>query len=153
MYAALNTSFETDRWPSAYEPELSEKPAPGRVLLAEDDRAMREWLESALRRRGYEVVAVRNGLELLCALDEELTDNDRPLAGTVIVSDVQMPRLGGLYVLERIRTLGWNVPVILITAFGDAETHDRAGALAASTVIDKPFDIDVLLRSVAGALA
>jgi CheY-like chemotaxis protein len=125
---------------------------PGRVILAEDDRAMRELLEIALRRRGYEVVAVRDGLDLLGVLEEELTEIEQPPAGTVIISDVRMPRVDGLYLLERIRALGWKLPVILVTAFGDAETHDRARALDAHTVMDKPFDLDVLLDHVAAAL-
>jgi len=139
-----------DRWDDD-EPWQSERQA-GRVLLAEDDRAMRELLEIALRRRGYEVVPARNGLDLLLALEEELTDIEQPPAGTVIVSDIRMPSVDGLYLLERIRALGWNLPVILITAFGDAKIHDRARALAAHTIIDKPFDLDVLLDSVAEAL-
>lgn len=150
MHLALRHIETEDHWYDD-ESEWSDTHR-GRVLLAEDDRAMRELLEIALRRRGYEVVAVRNGLDLLCVLEEELGDSDQPPVGTVIVSDIRMPHVDGLYLLERIRALGWELPVILITAFGDAETHERARALAAHMVIDKPFDLDVLLDRVAEAL-
>lgn len=125
----------------------------GRVLLAEDDRAMREFLEEALRLRGYEVISARSGVDLLALLEERVTEYERPAPGTVIVSDIRMARLDGLSVLQEIRSLGWTVPVILITAFGDEETRKRAEALRAFALIDKPFEIPVLAQRIDEALS
>lgn len=55
-----------------------------------------------------------------------------------------MPGCGGLEVLARMRRVEWSTPVILITAFGDAETHTEACRLGAARVLDKPFDVDEL---------
>jgi DNA-binding response OmpR family regulator len=110
-----------------------------RVLLAEDDDELRSMLASALRRRGFGVVEVKNGIALL----ERLMDPGSP-AFDLIVTDVRMPGLSGLEVIGSAQPEGWiNTPVILITAFGDAELHEEAGRLGA-LVLDKPFDIDEL---------
>jgi CheY-like chemotaxis protein len=125
----------------------------GRVLLAEDNRAMREFLEIALRQRGYEVVSARGGPDLLAVLEEQLTDYEMPPPGTVIVSDLRMPRIDGFRVLERMRSLGWSIPVILITAFGDEEAHKQAETLGAFAMLDKPFEIGVLVQRIREALS
>jgi DNA-binding response OmpR family regulator len=114
-----------------------------RVLIAEDDNAMRGMLEAALGRAGFEVETATNGTDLLVRLDAAQTVNRTP---QLIVSDICMPGLTGLDVLSRVRQRFPDLPVILITAFGDANTHRRARALGAADVIDKPFDLGLLCR-------
>lgn len=120
-----------------------------RVLLADDDHAMRGMLEAALLRAGFEVESASNGAELLARL-EAADRNSR--APQLIVSDICMPGLTGLDVLTRVRQRFPTVPVILITAFGDALTHRRAHALGAVEVIDKPFDLGLLCRRITATL-
>jgi DNA-binding NtrC family response regulator len=120
-----------------------------RVLLADDDHAMRGMLEAALLRAGFEVESASNGAELLARL-EAADRNSR--APQLIVSDICMPGLTGLDVLTRVRQRFPTVPVILITAFGDALTHRRAHALGAVEVIDKPFDLGLLCRRITDTL-
>jgi DNA-binding response OmpR family regulator len=120
-----------------------------RVLLADDDQAMRGLLESALRRAGFEVETARDGTELLERLDAAERNSRAP---QLIVSDICMPGLTGLDVLTRVRNHFPAVPVILITAFGDALTHRRAHALGAVEVIDKPFDLGLLCRRISSIL-
>ena len=67
----------------------------------------------------------------------------------VVVSDIHMPGTTALEVLAEFRQLADEIPIVLITAFGSAETHDRARSLGAVAVIDKPFDIGALRRTVA----
>ena len=119
-----------------------------RVLLAEDDAALRPLIASALRGDGYEVLEARDGLELLANVESTLAEWGPRPEGVLIISDVQMPGLGGLDVLAILRCAFWAAPVILITAFGDEETHAEAHELGAAAVFDKPFDLDEL-RSVA----
>ena len=114
-----------------------------RVLIAEDDNAMRGMLEAALGRAGFEVETAVNGNELLVRLEEAQTVERPP---QLIVSDICMPGLTGLDVLSRVRQRFPDLPVILITAFGDALTHRRARAMGAVDVIDKPFDLGLLCR-------
>jgi DNA-binding response OmpR family regulator len=114
-----------------------------RVLIAEDDNAMRGMLEAALGRAGFEVETATDGTELLLRLDAAQTGERPP---QLVVSDICMPGLSGLDVLSRVRQRFPDLPVILITAFGDPVTHRRARALGAADVIDKPFDLGLLCR-------
>lgn len=110
---------------------------------------MRGLLESALRRAGFEVETARDGTELLERLGAAERSHRTP---QLIVSDICMPGLTGLDVLTRVRSHFPAVPVILITAFGDALTHRRAHALGAVEVIDKPFDLGLLCRRISSIL-
>lgn len=114
-----------------------------RVLLAEDDPEMRRMMAGALRRRGFEVQETGDGRELVDALVRAVTGADE-LRPHLIISDVRMPGHSGLEVLARLRRVDTATPVILITAFGDAQTHAEARRLGASTLLDKPFDLDEL---------
>ena len=62
-----------------------------------------------------------------------------------------MPGCSGLDLLACLRHFDWNTPVILITAFGNAETHDQARRLGAFAVFDKPFDLADLETAVLNA--
>ncbi|AUX42342.1 transcriptional regulator [Sorangium cellulosum] len=117
--------------------------APLRVLLAEDDRELRRLLASALRRDGYEVLEARDGNHLLELMGEALVSGGAP--PDVVVSDIRMPGKSGLELLSGLRRDDWTTPVVLITAFGDPETHAEAYRLGADVVLDKPLDVDDLL--------
>jgi DNA-binding response OmpR family regulator len=115
---------------------------PSRVLLAEDDRELRRMLAGELRKEGFVVTESATGLELL----EHLGDSTRRAQPVdLIVSDIRMPGLSGLAMVEGLRSGSragnWAIPVILITAFGDAEAHAEARRLGA-VLLDKPFDLD-----------
>jgi len=108
------------------------------ILLAEDDAEMREMIAATLRSDGYEVIVARNGAELVARLSEGFD---------LLLSDVRMPACSGLFVLEGLRRARSNVPVILMTAFGDEATRARVEASDA-ILFDKPFDIDDLRTAV-----
>jgi DNA-binding NtrC family response regulator len=111
------------------------------VLLAEDDAELRKLIAATLRGEGYEVLEAANGMELLDAL-ELMIVRRRPYA---IVSDVRMPLLSGMDVLAVMRAASTEIPVILITAFGDIDTHGEAHDLGAAAILDKPFDMSALV--------
>lgn len=121
------------------------------VLLAEDDADMRTFLSVALQQEGYAVEEVQDGTALLDRIADGLLANSK-LLPDIIVSDVRMPGWSGIDVLSSLRQADWAMPVILITAFGDAKTHAQARQLGASTLLDKPFDIEELLRAVGAIL-
>lgn len=102
-------------------------------------------LQAALARVGFVVETATNGAELLTCLDIARVTNRIP---QLIISDVCMPGLTGLDVLNRVRRLSPGIPIILITAFGDTLTHQRARALGAADVLDKPFALGLLCRRV-----
>jgi DNA-binding response OmpR family regulator len=120
---------------------------PPLVVLAEDDDEMRHLIARKLRRAGYDVVEARNGAELALLIEDgrlggTLRDDGRAIE--LIVSDIRMPGITGLEVVQLVRGTDWSVPIILITAFGDRETHSEAMRLGA-VLLDKPLDLDELV--------
>jgi DNA-binding response OmpR family regulator len=123
-----------------------------RVLLAEDDEAFRALMASVLRSSGYEVLEAADGIELLDHVAFGLMRGEANRTFDLLVADIKMPGHTGLEILNGMRSVSLAVPVILITAFGDAETHKSAYELGAR-VLDKPFDLSELELAVAAALA
>ena len=111
------------------------------ILLAEDDDALRELLDFALTRAGYLVTCCTNGLDLL----ERLEEGD-PF--DLIISDLRMPALTGLEVLEIQLGNRLQTPFICMTAFGDQQTHAQAKRFGAAATIDKPFDLTEMIELV-----
>jgi two-component system, OmpR family, response regulator MprA len=110
---------------------------PATLLVAEDDRAVRESLTRALQLEGYAVVTAGDGAEALRAVAESTPD--------VIVLDVSMPIIDGLTVCKVLRADGNRVPILMLTA--RTETRDRVSGLdaGADDYVPKPFELDELL--------
>ena len=119
-----------------------------RVLVAEDDRSVRESLVMALGLDGYDVHAVSDGEQ---ALDAVLTSGDRE--PDVIVLDVMMPFLDGLSVCRRLRARNVKTPILMLTA--RHEVADRVSGLdaGADDYLVKPFALDELSARAARAHA
>lgn len=117
-----------------------------RVLVSEDDEQMRAFLEMALQREGYEVTTCADGIALVDHIGAVLASREE--AYGLVISDIRMPGLSGLEFLRGTQAWRGMPPVILITAFGDEETHARARQLGARAVIDKPFEAEELLAKV-----
>ncbi len=118
-----------------------------RVLLAEDDNEMRALMAMRLRDDGYELVEACDGTALFAEITC-IQANRSPMP-SVIVSDVRMPGLSGLFVLRAVRDSGWTIPILLITAFGCEETLNEAARYQATMVLHKPFDLRDLSLAVA----
>ncbi len=107
-----------------------------RILVVDDDRAVRESLRRSLSFNGYSVDLAQDGLEALDAIA-----NDRPDA---LVLDVMMPRLDGLEVCRQLRSTGDDLPILVLTA-RDSVSERVAGLDAgADDYLPKPFDLDEL---------
>jgi two-component system, response regulator, stage 0 sporulation protein F len=119
-----------------------------RVLVAEDDDEMRRVLVQALERRGYEVEQARDGAAALRRLGALVGGGQPDVRPDVIVADVRMPRFTGLEILEAIALTRLPLPVILVTAFGDAALHGLARRLGAAAVFDKPFEVEHLVDAI-----
>lgn len=117
-----------------------------RVIVAEDDPEMRRLLTATIAADGYDVTNADTGPALLMAIGRFGQENALP---ALIVSDIRMPGRSGLQVLQWLRDAGWQVPVILITAFGGDEVMEQATHLGAACVLSKPFDLDDLRTTVA----
>lgn len=132
--------------------DCMKRPPTRRILLAEDDLEMRAVLADALRNKGYTVVECTDGMSVLnqlsyVLLSPEVSSRD-PDHYDLVVSDIRMPGVTGLSILEGVQLFEDFPPVILITAFGDDEMHVAARRLGAAAMFDKPFDVDDLLRKV-----
>ena len=120
----------------------------GRILLAEDDYEMRALLGESLRMAGYEVVICSNGWGLLEELGGYVLPGPQHKHVDLVISDIRMPGITGFEILEGLQDLENCPPIILITAFGDREAHERAVQYGAAAMFDKPFDMDELLDKV-----
>ena len=115
---------------------------PVRILLAEDDPELRALLAETLREDGFEVVEARDGHALLDHLADAMSSEGDIDQFDLVVSDIRMPGYSALDVLAGAHWALRHTPVILITAFGDRATHERAKHLGAKAVFDKPFELD-----------
>jgi len=118
-----------------------------RILLVEDDDEMRRLLAQSFYSVGYEVTQCRNGIEFLRCLNPFILGKGK-LDYKLIISDILMPGLTGLEILEDLHDCRGFPPMILITAFGDKNTHEKAKRLGVAAMFDKPFEIEDLLYSV-----
>ena len=108
-----------------------------RILVVDDDRAVRESLRRSLSFNGYSVALAQDGLEAL-----DLISSDRPDA---VVLDVMMPRLDGLEVCRQLRSTGDDLPILVLTA-RDSVSERVAGLDAgADDYLPKPFALEELL--------
>ena len=112
-----------------------------RVLLAEDDRAVRESLARAITLEGYEVDAVNDGAAALERLRDGSTNGPLP---DIVILDVSMPAVDGLTVCRVLRSEGSHLPILMLTA--RTEPSDRIAGLdaGADDYVLKPFDLGEL---------
>jgi two-component system nitrogen regulation response regulator NtrX len=116
------------------------------ILVVDDDGDIRQSLEMLLRFEGFEVHTARDGEEAWARLER---DKDSPPAA--VLSDLKMPKVDGLQLLERIQGLPDPPPVILISGHGDVATAVTAMQTGASNFLEKPLDdnrVLVTLRTV-----
>ncbi|MER7752750.1 response regulator transcription factor [Kitasatospora sp. NPDC097643] len=115
-----------------------------RLLVVDDEPALRDALESSLAFEGYEVATATDGYEAL-----ECVERDKP---DLVLLDIMMPRMDGLTAVRRMRSRGDTVPVLMLTArdaVGDRVTGLDVGA---DDYLAKPFELDELLARVRALL-
>lgn len=114
-----------------------------KILIAEDDRELRQLFQHVLTKNGYSVVGVSNGEEALSALDTSYYD--------LLISDIMMPKMDGYQLVSALREAGMTTPVMMITA-KDAFDDMRLGFLSGSDdYMVKPVNINEMVLRV-GAL-
>jgi DNA-binding response OmpR family regulator len=114
-----------------------------RVLIADDDAALRDLLRMSLKMRKLEAVTVEDGEKAAVSAETE------PFA--LIILDIHMPGCSGLEAAARIRetALNHDTPIIFLTGDHHADQHD----ITAATVLPKPFTMARLTRAINAALA
>src|SRR5712691_840042 len=128
-YVGLREALKPGEVPEKKTMSYDRRPA----LVVDDDPEARKVLKDFLRLRGLAVLEARNGLEALLSVKQH-----RP---GVVVLDLNMPRLGGLETLKRIRPFDPTIRVAVVTEDHDAAIHQQARALGATVVLIKPVDL------------
>ena len=116
-----------------------------KILLAEDDTDMRRFLEKALAKAGYEVVAFDNGLSAYNRLREE------PF--TLLLTDIVMPEMDGIELARRATALDPDLKVMFITGFAAVALNPNSNAPRDAKVLSKPFHLKDLVGEVERMLA
>jgi two-component system KDP operon response regulator KdpE len=109
------------------------------VLVAEDERPLRDFVRRNLEVRGYHVLAAGNGLEAMAHFNSESID--------LVVVDLMMPHMDGLEVIRRIRQAS-QVPVVVLSALDEEADKVRALNMGADDYLTKPFGVDELLARI-----
>jgi len=108
-----------------------------RVLVVEDDREMRSLLKDFIEEEdGFEVDWVGDGSEAFLKLLGKDFD--------LIITDIRMPGLSGLDIIPALKNQYPGIPIIVITAFGSAETNRKALARGANAYLEKPIPLERL---------
>ena len=115
------------------------------VLVVDDKEMMRDSVASSLRRAGFEVTTAQRAEAALEQIAQRRPD--------AVITDLKMPGMTGIELLEQIRAIDDDLPVVLMTAFGTIETAVEAMRLGAFDYITKPFEGDELTITVKRAVA
>lgn len=111
---------------------------PHTIMVVEDDAATRRLYRFLLRNSGYDVIEAEDGIDAL----EKLAVHDCD----VVITDMNMPRMGGIELVRTLRQNQSQVYVILVTAFGTPDTEKNALRAGVNEYLTKPFDFDELER-------
>ena len=109
---------------------------PARILVVDDDENLRWVLQTQLEQMGYSAITAANGAAALEAIDKE------PPA--LVLTDLKMPGISGMELLEQIRRDYPEIPVVIITAFGTIQSAVQAMRSGAYDYLTKPIDYDEL---------
>src|SRR3990170_8139203 len=117
----------------------------GKVLVVDDEQAMREFLTILLEKQGHRVITAADGEQTLKLVAEQPPD--------LVISDLRMPNVDGIGLLAGIRAQHPELPVILVTAYASSDSTIQAMRLGADDYITKPFRIGEIRLVVEKALA
>ncbi len=121
------------------------RPSAPRILVVDDDRALRRAVSRALELEGYEVDVAEDGFQALVSLGEGIQEPD------LVVLDVLMPNLDGLRACRAIRTRS-QVPILMLTARGEVDERVEGLEAGADDYLAKPFAVVELIARVRALL-
>ncbi len=115
-----------------------------RILVADDEQSMREFLDIMLKKEGYKVSLASNGEEVAKLVENDLFD--------LVLLDIRMPKLDGISTLRKIKASTPETIVIMITAYASADTAIKAMKEGAYDYITKPFKVEEIKLIIKNAL-
>jgi CheY-like chemotaxis protein len=119
-----------------------------RLLMAEDDDDTRSALVELFERSGYDVRSVADGSSLLYRLEPMLLSEPGHWPPDLIITDIRMPGIDALSIVEELREVGWETPVIIITGYGNRQTRQRIDQMDGADYFEKPIDVGGLEETV-----
>ena len=117
---------------------------PEKMLVVDDERSMREFLEIMLTKEGYTVQTAANGREALAQARKELFD--------LAILDIRMPKMDGIETLSQLKEISPETVVLMITAYASTDTAIQAMKRGAYDYITKPFKIEEIKMTIRKAL-
>lgn len=111
-----------------------------KIIIAEDEEITLKHLVYALKKEGYEVTGAKNGSEALDQISRDRFD--------VLITDIKMPEMNGIELLEKAKEIDQDIEVLIITGFGSIGSAVEAMKKGAYEYITKPFDLDELIIKV-----
>jgi len=115
-----------------------------KILIVDDERSMRDVLSIMLKRAGYGVTVAADGEEAITQLGKDIFD--------LVITDLRMPKVGGLEVLKAVKDASPDTVVLVITAFASTETAVEAMKRGAYDYLTKPFQVDEVQLIIRNAL-
>jgi len=115
-----------------------------KILVVDDDQSIRDTLSNYLKRQDYNVYSAENGVDALEKMKEFHPD--------LIITDVKMPEMNGLELLNKVKELDKHIQVIMISAYDDMQSTVKAMQSGAYDYIEKPLEIDKLKLRIKRAL-
>jgi two-component system chemotaxis response regulator CheY len=112
-----------------------------KILIVDDSRTIRQQVSFTLTKGGYQVVEAEDGV---IGIDQLGKNPDIAL----IISDVNMPNMDGIEMVEKMKSAGTTVPIVMLTTEGAADLIERAKAAGAKGWLVKPFKPDQLIAAV-----
>ncbi len=111
-----------------------------KILVVDDEQGARDLFHTILTDEGYDVSVANGGEEALVLFKSNLFN--------LVITDIKMPVMDGLQLLQEIRKMGSKTDVIMVTAYGEVESYLKAMSLGAAEYINKPIRIKELKRIV-----
>ncbi|WP_088008475.1 response regulator [Indiicoccus explosivorum] len=103
------------------------------ILIVDDQPGIRLLLEEVFRKEGYHTVLASNGIEALRQADETAPD--------AVLLDMKIPGMNGIEILKRLKSQKPELPIMMMTAYGELDLIEESVSLGAVRYFTKPFDI------------
>ncbi|MFZ0546772.1 MAG: response regulator [Candidatus Promineifilaceae bacterium] len=120
---------------------------PVKILLVDDEPTVRNSISEILQLKGFEVILAENGQRAL-----EIYEKEAPDIGLILL-DMTMPGLSGMETLKKIREQDMELPIILLSGFGQDEIDGESSEMLKTQFLRKPFKVAVLIQTIQDSLA
>ena len=119
------------------------------ILVVDDDLNMLRSMEFILEAADFDVSTARNGRE---GLEKIMVARDRHQTIDLLITDIQMPVLTGVQLIDELHRMNLSLPVLAVTAYGDQKLKNELARRGCAYFLDKPFDDERFIRNVSTIL-